>query len=170
MVSPGLIVADGRLWVEQRRFIMRHLRDLGFGRTNMATTIEYEAQKLVEHFKGLLRNNHGYEIICKPTVNNNNAGQIYQLQKNQDSWKKPKLYEEFNGNKTSGIRTPSTAADLYMRAEDYEEVRRVSQSAAMIVSMHDIFGVTVLNTLWRLMASTRSELLARISPRVACKV
>jgi len=42
-----------------------------------------------------------------------------------------------------------------MKAEDYAEVRKVSQSG-VIIPMHDAFGVTVLNTLWKMMAGKRS--------------
>ncbi|KAG5343836.1 CP303 protein, partial [Acromyrmex heyeri] len=87
-VILGLLVVDDKLWVEQRRFVIRHLRDFGFGRTSMLTIIEDEALKL---------------------------------------------------------------------AEAYAEVRKVSQSAGMIISMHDAFGVTVLNTLWRMMAGRRYD-------------
>ncbi|KYM98059.1 hypothetical protein ALC62_11405 [Cyphomyrmex costatus] len=76
-VTLGLLVVDDKLWVEQRRFVIRHLRDFGFGRTSMVTIIEDEA--------------------------------------------------------------------------------KVSQTTGMIISMHDAFGVTVLNTLWRMMAGRRYD-------------
>lgn len=150
---------DERLWVEQRRFVLRHLREFGFGRTSMATMIEDEALKLVEHFKKLLRDGYNDEIadIKKSTINNN-TGQIYKLQKDSENNLKLKLCNEFNiiENQVSNRKT-LTAADLYMKAEDYAEVRKISQSAGMIIPMHDAFGVTVLNTLWRMMAGRRSE-------------
>lgn len=149
---------DEQLWVEQRRFVLRHLRDFGFGRTSMATIIEDEALKLVEHFKKLLQEaGYNCEIADtrKPVALNNNAGQIYKLQKkSKDDLRKSDLCDE---NKTPNRRA-STVADLYMKAEDYAEVRKVSQSAGMIMPMHDAFGVTVLNTLWRMMAGKRSAL------------
>lgn len=150
---------DERLWVEQRRFVLRHLREFGFGRTSMATIIEDEALKLVEHFKKLLRDGFNYEIadIRKSTMNNNNTGQIYKLQKvsKTSNLNKTKL-SEFNIIKNQIPNRKSwTVADLYMKAEDYAEVRRVSQSTGMIIPMHDAFGVTVLNTLWRMMAGRR---------------
>lgn len=164
---PGLIVVDERLWVEQRRFVLRHLREFGFGRTSMATIIEDEALKLVEHFKKLLRDGYNYEIadVRKSTMNNNNTGQIYKLQKDsKNNLNKSKL-SEFNiiENQIRN-RKPWTIADLYMKAEDYAEVRRVSQSAGMIVPMDDAFGVTVLNTLWRMMAGRRSVSITRVVP------
>lgn len=138
---------------------MRHLRDFGFGRTTMDTIIEYEAQKLVEYFKKLLRDSYEVADMRKSTMNNN-AGQIYKLQKDSNILKKSELYEELGiiKNEAPTKRTLSTVADLYVKAEDYEEVRKVSQSASMIVSMNDAFGVNVLNTLWRMMAGKRSLL------------
>lgn len=153
---------DERLWVEQRRFVLRHLREFGFGRTSMATIIEDEALKLVEHFKKLLRNGYNYEITdVKKSINSNNTGQIYKLQKDsknkQDEQNKSKLCNEVNiiENKVSNHHKTRTVSDLYMKAEDYAEVRKVSQSG-VIIPMHDAFGVTVLNTLWKMMAGKRS--------------
>jgi len=124
----------------------------------MVTIIEDEALKLVEHFKKMLQNGYNYEIADArkmTTINdNNNIGQIYKLQKNSKN-KLNKLHDEFDVIKDK-IFKPRTVADLYMKAEDYAEVRKVSQSAGMIISMHDAFGVTVLNTLWMMMAGRRS--------------
>lgn len=157
----GLIVVDERLWVEQRRFVLRHLREFGFGRTSMATIIEDEALKLVEHFKKLLRDGFNYEIadVRKSSMNNNNTGQIYKLHKDSKSNpNKTKLSDEFNIIENQiPSRKSWTVADLYMKAEDYAEVRRVSQSTGMIIPMHDVFGVTVLNTLWKMMAGRRYD-------------
>ncbi|KYQ56062.1 hypothetical protein ALC60_05045 [Trachymyrmex zeteki] len=103
-VTLGLLVVDDKLWVEQRRFVIRHLRDFGFGRTSMVTIIEDEALKLVEHFKKMLTKSYNYETADARkmiTINNDNIG--------------------------------------------------------MIISMHDAFGVTVLNTLWRMMAGRRYD-------------
>jgi len=123
----------------------------------MVTIIEDEALKLVEHFKKMLQNGYNYEIADArkmTTINdNNNIGQIYKLQK--DSKNKLNKLHEFDVIKDK-ISKPRTAADLYMKAEDYAEVRKVSQSAGMIISMHEAFGVTVLNTLWMMMAGRRS--------------
>ncbi|XP_011495186.1 PREDICTED: probable cytochrome P450 303a1 [Ceratosolen solmsi marchali] len=65
----GLLVVDGQLWVEQRRFILRHLRDLGFGRTDMAVQIEFEAAQFVKYYERLL-NGEGVEDV-RPEANSN---------------------------------------------------------------------------------------------------
>ncbi|KAL6425592.1 hypothetical protein ACFW04_009618 [Cataglyphis niger] len=155
----GLIVVDERLWMEQRRFVLRHLREFGFGRTSMATIIEDEALKLVEHFKKLLRDGHNYEItdIRKLTIDNNNTGQIYKLKDSKNNLNKSKLCDDNTINNKISNHKPWTVADLYMKAEDYAEVRKVSQSTGMIITMHDAFGVTVLNTIWRMMAGKRYD-------------
>lgn len=149
-------MVDDRLWVEQRRFVIRHLREFGFGRTSMVTIIEDEALKLVEHFKKMLQNGYNYETsdAQNMTAINNNVGQIYKLRKDpKNKLNRLKLYDEFVTK--DKVFKPRTVADLYMKAEDYAEVRKVSQSAGMIIPMHDAFGVTVLNTLWRMMAGRR---------------
>lgn len=155
--------------MEQRRFVIRHLRDFGFGRTSMLTIIEDEALKLVEHFKEMLKNRYNYETADArkmTTINNNNIGQIYKLQKDpKNKLNELKLYDEFHIFKDKiSNRKPRTVADLYMKAEAYAEVRKVSQSAGMIISMHDAFGVTVLNTLWRMMAGRRFTSIMWIIP------
>ncbi|XP_018400444.1 PREDICTED: probable cytochrome P450 303a1 [Cyphomyrmex costatus] len=159
-VTLGLLVVDDKLWVEQRRFVIRHLRDFGFGRTSMVTIIEDEALKLVEHFKKMLKNNYETADARKiKTINNNNIGQIYKLQKDpKNKLNESEIYDEFHVLKNKiANRKLRTVADLYMKAEDYEEVRKVSQTTGMIISMHDAFGVTVLNTLWRMMAGRRYD-------------
>ena len=43
----GLIFSSGNEWKEQRRFTLRSLKDLGFGKTSMEDSINEEVQKLV---------------------------------------------------------------------------------------------------------------------------
>lgn len=50
-MSTGLLLTDEEFWVEQRRFVLRHLRDFGFGRRTMAELVEHEAEHLVNYFK-----------------------------------------------------------------------------------------------------------------------
>lgn len=147
---------DERLWVEQRRFVLRHLREFGFGRTSMATIIEDESLKLVEHFKKLLRTSCDHRIsdFRKP-INNNNVGQIYKLQKDLNMQEKLKIDEfDIKEDKIFNHKL-STVADMYVKAEDYAEIRKISQSPGIIIPMHGAFGVTVLNTLWKMMAGRR---------------
>jgi methyl farnesoate epoxidase / farnesoate epoxidase len=43
----GLIFNHGDDWKEQRRFTLRHLKDLGFGKKSMESIIQEEAESLV---------------------------------------------------------------------------------------------------------------------------
>ncbi len=43
----GLLASTGQEWVEQRRFTMRQLRDLGFGKSSMEDTINDEVDKFL---------------------------------------------------------------------------------------------------------------------------
>ncbi|XP_012222204.1 probable cytochrome P450 303a1 [Linepithema humile] len=160
----GLIVVDGQLWVEQRRFVLRHLKEFGFGRNSMATIIENEALMLVEHFKKLLQDGYGIvnarKLMTANTTMVKNNGQIYKLQKDpKDKLKdKSQLCDKFGViEEKTATRKTQTAADLYMKVEDYTDIKKLSQSTGVIVSMNDTFGVTVLNTLWQMMAGKRFD-------------
>nr|WBY51147.1 cytochrome P-450 [Holotrichia parallela] len=59
----GLMMTDESLWHEQRRFIVRHLREFGFGRRNMSAMIEDEAQLMVDHFKSKIIKTKNYGIL-----------------------------------------------------------------------------------------------------------
>ncbi|KAB0792304.1 hypothetical protein PPYR_14263 [Photinus pyralis] len=42
--GPGITCAEGKLWVEQKRFIVRHLRDIGLGKEIMEEKIREEIE------------------------------------------------------------------------------------------------------------------------------
>ena len=44
----GLIFSQGPLWQEQRRFTVRHLRDLGFGKTSIENQMMDEICELIQ--------------------------------------------------------------------------------------------------------------------------
>jgi hypothetical protein len=44
----GFFFTDGPYWVEQRRFTLRHLRDLGFGKKSLEGIILDEAEVLIK--------------------------------------------------------------------------------------------------------------------------
>ncbi|KAF4513967.1 UNVERIFIED_CONTAM: hypothetical protein B566_EDAN018287, partial [Ephemera danica] len=53
----GILLVDEEFWREQRRFMMRHLRDFGWGKTNMMETIiQREVQSLVMYFRTIISN------------------------------------------------------------------------------------------------------------------
>ncbi|XP_063241126.1 methyl farnesoate epoxidase-like [Bacillus rossius redtenbacheri] len=47
----GVIFSDGPFWVEQRRFTLRHLRDLGFSKSIMTTVMHDEFEELAREMK-----------------------------------------------------------------------------------------------------------------------
>ena len=49
--SRGLLFSEDKEWKEQRRFTMRSLKDLGFGKTTMEEDINQEVEKLVQRLK-----------------------------------------------------------------------------------------------------------------------
>ena len=55
----GVVLTDGKFWREQRRFLLRNLRDFGFGKSSMQDSVLEEAQKLV---------NEGYKLIGQPAT------------------------------------------------------------------------------------------------------
>ncbi|KAF6201395.1 hypothetical protein GE061_005843, partial [Apolygus lucorum] len=59
----GLLLTDEEFWVEQRRFVLRHLRDFGFGRRTMAELVEQEAEHLVNYFKEKVNAEKGGAVI-----------------------------------------------------------------------------------------------------------
>nr|CAD7398393.1 unnamed protein product [Timema poppensis] len=85
-IRRGVLLTDAEFWQEQRRFVLRHLREFGFGRRTMGELIEAEAGQMVRMFREKLRDSPG---------------------------------------------------------------------PGAVVSMHDVFGVYVLNTLWSMMAGIR---------------
>lgn len=53
------------MWQEQRRFALRHLRDLGMGRTSIETHIQREALDVIES----LKKNVGKPVDLNYTLN-----------------------------------------------------------------------------------------------------
>lgn len=45
-LTTGVFFSNGRLWQEQRRFTLRHLRDFGFAKTSMEGLIHEECEDL----------------------------------------------------------------------------------------------------------------------------
>ncbi len=48
---PGIIFSNGPNWVEQRRYALHTLRDLGFGKLGMESLIMEEVQEICKHFE-----------------------------------------------------------------------------------------------------------------------
>ncbi|KAA0184341.1 Cytochrome P450 CYP3213D1, partial [Hyalella azteca] len=48
--NAGLVFSTGKTWVNGRRFALKHLKDLGMGRSSMQTIIQEEAEVLIQDF------------------------------------------------------------------------------------------------------------------------
>ena len=48
---PGVLISEGRTWVEQRKFALRTLRDFGFGKSSMEEMIREEVQLFTEEIR-----------------------------------------------------------------------------------------------------------------------
>ena len=44
----GIITTDGQVWIEQRRFALKHLKDFGFGKVGLHGVIQEEVEDLVK--------------------------------------------------------------------------------------------------------------------------
>lgn len=57
-------MTDEEFWQEQKRFVLRHLKDFGFGRHTMASLVEEEAADIVNTFESIINKNgkNGEEI------------------------------------------------------------------------------------------------------------
>jgi hypothetical protein len=51
LIVIGVLLTDEEFWQEQRRFVLRHLKEFGFGRRTMAELVEEEARQLVQAFQ-----------------------------------------------------------------------------------------------------------------------
>ncbi|GBP04261.1 Probable cytochrome P450 303a1, partial [Eumeta japonica] len=61
----GVLLTDGELWKEQRRFLLKHLKEFGFGRSGMGDIARIEAAHMIEDVRNMIRddkNNIGIVI------------------------------------------------------------------------------------------------------------
>ena len=47
--STGIAGSEGKIWQDNRRFTLFHLRDLGLGKSRIEDTIMTEVSALIEH-------------------------------------------------------------------------------------------------------------------------
>ena len=47
-LNTGIVWNHGQIWSEQRRFSLKHLRDLGFGRKSLDSVIVQEIDALID--------------------------------------------------------------------------------------------------------------------------
>lgn len=60
----GILLVDEIFWQEQRRFIMRHLKEFGFARRGMVEMIQNEAEHLLHDFRNLLNKQNGSAMVA----------------------------------------------------------------------------------------------------------
>ncbi|KAH0815760.1 hypothetical protein GEV33_007031 [Tenebrio molitor] len=65
----GVLLTDSEFWQEQRRFILRQLREFGFGRKNMSSMIEDETGIMVKSFYNMLEPNGSMTINMECAFN-----------------------------------------------------------------------------------------------------
>lgn len=59
----GVLLTDEEYWQEQRRFIIRNLKEFGFARRGMMEIIQDEAEYLYEDYKDVINNGHGSALV-----------------------------------------------------------------------------------------------------------
>jgi hypothetical protein len=64
-ITVGVLLTDEEFWQDQRRFVLRHLKEFGFGRRTMAELVEEEAGQLVKAFQQKLE---GAQVGKKVTI------------------------------------------------------------------------------------------------------
>lgn len=143
---------DGNLWIEQRKFVLRHLRDFGFGRQDMMMIIQEESRSLVEHIKKLINNERNNRINESKIHCNNNEyddGQIYKLIK-RDKANELELMDKYRRSEEQ-----LKSSGLCVDTDKYVQINQINAHPGTIIPMHNAFGITVLNTLWRMIAGKR---------------
>lgn len=58
----GVLLTDGETWKEQRKFLIKHLKEFGFGRSGMGEIASTEASHMVEDISNLMVNNNSTTI------------------------------------------------------------------------------------------------------------
>ncbi|XP_039763878.1 probable cytochrome P450 303a1 [Pararge aegeria] len=58
----GILLTDGELWKEQRKFLIKHLREFGFGRRGMSEIAFSEAGHMINDVLEIMKNNNSAVI------------------------------------------------------------------------------------------------------------
>jgi cytochrome P450 len=64
----GVLLTDEAFWQEQRRFIVRHLKEFGFARRGMVEIIEKEASHILQEFNEIVEKQNGHALIPMHSV------------------------------------------------------------------------------------------------------
>lgn len=63
----GIMFVKGHFWQEQRRFTMRHLRDLGFGKTTIEDQMSEELTDLIKDVENCSQSTPNQVVDLKST-------------------------------------------------------------------------------------------------------
>ncbi|KAB0792386.1 hypothetical protein PPYR_14345 [Photinus pyralis] len=59
----GVLLTDGEFWVDQRKFVLRQLREFGFGKKSMSDMIQGEGSAMVENIKKKIEDTGGACVL-----------------------------------------------------------------------------------------------------------
>ncbi|XP_071446807.1 methyl farnesoate epoxidase-like [Hetaerina americana] len=124
----GVMIVDGAFWMEQRRFVLRHLKDFGFGRRTMENLVEVEVSEMVKHLMSIIKGSRSEKKIAGSNQQEAAAGTVRV--------------------------TVETSRGQVMEAGDHPDTENQPEA---IIWLHDAFGVSVLNALWSMMAGVRYD-------------
>ena len=65
----GIAATSGYEWQEQRRFSLKHLKDLGFGKQSLETYIQDEAKYVIDNFIMKAMDNHNGDVLMDGIFN-----------------------------------------------------------------------------------------------------
>nr|XP_053641055.1 cytochrome P450 2D14-like [Cherax quadricarinatus] len=74
-INLGLLGGNGQTWQELRRFVLRHLRDFGFGKTSCEPLIVKEVTELMDH----IQQQEGQPIVMKRLFNRSVVNVVWRI-------------------------------------------------------------------------------------------
>ena len=80
--NSGVIGTNGQYWREQRRFLLRNLKDFGFGKASMETMIQDEMAKIcskLAKFPEVIKPRHYPTIVKFQKIISFRNGKFYFL-------------------------------------------------------------------------------------------
>ena len=77
--NSGVIGTNGQYWREQRRFLLKNLKDFGFGKTSMESIIQDEMAKLCSKLARFPEVNFNSKTFIKMTLQKEReSGTLYK--------------------------------------------------------------------------------------------
>ncbi len=69
LIITGIMFSEGDLWQEHRRFTLRHLRDVGFGKSSIENQMMDEIQELIQEIKSSIESDPNSVVDFKGMFN-----------------------------------------------------------------------------------------------------